>query len=72
MLKNTGKPKGDEGPAQKGFQHIIPPRPETPKLLKAAVAATEKMGFKGFSKLKRRLKVKTTVEVRGTVLLLQQ
>ncbi|XP_073461710.1 cyclic nucleotide-gated channel beta-1 isoform X2 [Aquarana catesbeiana] len=62
MLKNTGKPKGDEGPAQKGFQHIIPPRPETPKLLKAAVAATEKMGFKGFSKLKRRLKVKTTVE----------
>ncbi|XP_077309938.1 cyclic nucleotide-gated channel beta-1 isoform X4 [Lithobates pipiens] len=62
MLKNTSKPKGGEGPTQKGFQHIIPPRPETPKLLKAAVAATEKMGFKGFAKLKRRLKVKTTVE----------
>ncbi|KAM4720898.1 uncharacterized protein WCC33_007325 isoform 3-T3 [Rhinophrynus dorsalis] len=61
MLKNSSKPK-DEGPQQKGFQHIIPPRPETPKLLKAAVAATEKMGFKGFSKLRRRLKVKKTVE----------
>ncbi|XP_053575500.1 cyclic nucleotide-gated cation channel beta-1 [Bombina bombina] len=61
MLKNSNKPK-DEGPTQKGFQHIIPPRPETPKLLKAAVAATEKMGFKGFSKLKRRLRVKKGVE----------
>ncbi|KAM8946024.1 cyclic nucleotide-gated channel beta-1 [Pelodytes ibericus] len=61
MLKNSSKPK-DEGPAQKGFQHIIPPRPETPKLLKAAMAATEKMGFKGFGRLRRRLKVKQTVE----------
>ncbi|KAM4613974.1 cyclic nucleotide-gated channel beta-1-like isoform 2-T2 [Discoglossus pictus] len=61
MLKNTSKPKV-EGPAQKGFQHIIPPRPETPKLLKAAFAATEKMGFKGISKLRRRLKAKKTVE----------
>ncbi|XP_018431366.1 PREDICTED: cyclic nucleotide-gated cation channel beta-1-like [Nanorana parkeri] len=61
MLKNSSKPR-DEGPAAKGFQHIIPPRPETPKLLRAAMAATEKMGFKGFSRLKRRLKVKTTVE----------
>ncbi|XP_075432653.1 cyclic nucleotide-gated channel beta-1 [Ascaphus truei] len=61
MLKNSSKPK-DEGPAQKGFQHIIPPRPETPKLLKAALAATEKMGFKGFSKLSRRLKAKKTIQ----------
>ncbi|KAG8437294.1 hypothetical protein GDO86_008122 [Hymenochirus boettgeri] len=61
MLKNSGKPK-EEGPQVKGFQHIIPPRPETPKLLKAAVFATEKMGFKGFSKLRRRMKVKKTVE----------
>ncbi|XP_053305798.1 cyclic nucleotide-gated cation channel beta-1 [Spea bombifrons] len=61
MLKNTSKPK-DEGPAQKGFQHIIPPRPETPKLLKAALAATEKMGFKGFSKLRLRIKTKKTVQ----------
>ncbi|XP_075045539.1 cyclic nucleotide-gated channel beta-1 [Mixophyes fleayi] len=61
MLKNSSKPK-EEGPTQKGFQHIIPPKPETPKLLKAAVAATEKMGFKGLSRLRRHLKVKTTIE----------
>ncbi|XP_071973042.1 cyclic nucleotide-gated channel beta-1 isoform X3 [Engystomops pustulosus] len=61
MLKNTNKPK-DEGPQQKGFQHIIPPRPETPKLLKAAVAATERMGFKGFSRIRRQLKLKKSVE----------
>ncbi|XP_068117243.1 cyclic nucleotide-gated channel beta-1 isoform X3 [Hyperolius riggenbachi] len=61
MLKNSSRPK-DEGPAVKGFQHIIPPRPETPKLLKAAMAASEKMGFKGLSKLRRRLKAKAVVE----------
>ncbi|KAM3920645.1 cyclic nucleotide-gated channel beta-1 [Leptodactylus fuscus] len=61
MLKNTNKPK-EEGPQQKGFQHIIPPRPETPKLLKAALAATERMGFKGLSKIRRQLKVKKSVE----------
>ncbi|KAM4012775.1 cyclic nucleotide-gated channel beta-1 [Anomaloglossus baeobatrachus] len=61
MLKNSNKPK-DEGQQEKGFQHIIPPKPETPKLLKAAVAATERMGFKGFSKIRRHLKVKKSVE----------
>ncbi|XP_069822519.1 cyclic nucleotide-gated channel beta-1 isoform X3 [Dendropsophus ebraccatus] len=61
MLKNSNKQK-EEGPQQKGFQHIIPPRPETPKLLKAAVAATERMGFKGLSKIRRQLRVKKTVE----------
>uniref|UniRef100_A0A803J4Z3 Cyclic nucleotide-binding domain-containing protein n=1 Tax=Xenopus tropicalis TaxID=8364 RepID=A0A803J4Z3_XENTR len=61
MLKNSSKPKDEPG-QEKGFLHIIPPRPETPKLLKAAIAATEKMGFKGFSKLRRRMKVKTTIE----------
>ncbi|XP_040265918.1 cyclic nucleotide-gated cation channel beta-1 [Bufo bufo] len=61
MLKNSNKPK-EEGPQQKGFQHIIPPKPETPKLLKAAVAATERMGFKGLSKIRRQLKMKKSVE----------
>ncbi|XP_056381336.1 cyclic nucleotide-gated cation channel beta-1 isoform X2 [Hyla sarda] len=61
MLKNSNKQK-EEGPQQKGFQHIIPPRPETPKLLKAALAATERMGFKGLSKIRRQLKVKKSVE----------
>ncbi|KAM9301919.1 cyclic nucleotide-gated channel beta-1 [Gastrophryne carolinensis] len=61
MLKNSSKPK-EEGPMQKGFQHIIPPRPETPKMLRAALAASEKMGFKAFSKIKRRLKGKAAVE----------
>ncbi|CAH2253549.1 cyclic nucleotide-gated cation channel beta-1, partial [Pelobates cultripes] len=65
MLKNTSKPK-DDNKTQKGFQHIIPPRPETPKLLKAAIAATEKMGFKGFSRLRRQLKVKKTVAPTST------
>ncbi|XP_077145094.1 cyclic nucleotide-gated channel beta-1 [Ranitomeya variabilis] len=60
MLKNSNKPK--EESQQKGFQHIIPPKPETPKLLKAAVAATERMGFKGLSKIRRHLKVKKSVE----------
>ncbi|XP_041417192.1 cyclic nucleotide-gated cation channel beta-3 isoform X3 [Xenopus laevis] len=61
MLKNSNKPKGEAGQG-KGLQHIIPERPETPKLLKAAVATTEKMGFKGFSKLRRRMKVMQTIE----------
>ncbi|XP_041446198.1 cyclic nucleotide-gated cation channel beta-1 isoform X2 [Xenopus laevis] len=65
MLKNSSKPKG-EGGQEKGFKHIIPPRPETPKLLKAALAATERMGFKGFSKLRRRMKVKKTIEPTST------
>ncbi|XP_063293466.1 cyclic nucleotide-gated cation channel beta-1 isoform X2 [Pelobates fuscus] len=65
MLKNTSKPK-DDNKTQKGFQHIIPPRPETPKLLKAAIAATEKMGFRGFSRLRRQLKVKKTVAPTST------
>ncbi|CAJ0960029.1 unnamed protein product [Ranitomeya imitator] len=61
MLKNSNKPK-EESQQEKGFQHIIPPKPETPKLLKAAVAATERMGFKGLSKIRRHLKVKKSVE----------
>ncbi|CAN2389306.1 Cyclic nucleotide gated channel beta [Pristimantis euphronides] len=61
MLKNSNRPK-DEGPQEKGLQHVIPPRPETPKLLRAAVFATERMGFKGLSKLRHQLKAKKAVE----------
>ncbi|XP_029466545.1 cyclic nucleotide-gated cation channel beta-1-like [Rhinatrema bivittatum] len=66
MLKKTSKPK-EEKPVAKGIQHVIPPRPETPKLLQATLAATEKMGVKGsFTKMRQRLRVKKTIQVRGT------
>lgn len=62
MLKNSSKPK-EEKPLEKGFQHIIPPRAETPKLLQAAMAATQKMGLKGtFAKIHRKMKAKQSVQ----------
>ncbi|XP_030060860.1 cyclic nucleotide-gated channel beta-1 [Microcaecilia unicolor] len=58
MLKKAGKPK-QEKPETKGAQHVIPPRPETPKLYQAALAATEKMGVKRtFAQIRRRVKGK--------------
>ncbi|XP_069757211.1 cyclic nucleotide-gated channel beta-1-like isoform X2 [Narcine bancroftii] len=43
-------------PEAKGFQHIIPPRPETPKLFLAALSVAGKYGIKGtFSLIKRKL-----------------
>ncbi|XP_078068139.1 cyclic nucleotide-gated channel beta-1-like [Mustelus asterias] len=46
----------DAKPCAKGFQHIIPPRPETPKLFMAALSLTEKLGIKGtFQILRQKL-----------------
>ncbi|XP_072925826.1 uncharacterized protein cngb1a [Hemitrygon akajei] len=43
-------------PEPKGFQHIIPPRPETPKLFLAALSVAGKYGIKGtFSVIKKKL-----------------
>ncbi|MGH0127118.1 UNVERIFIED_CONTAM: hypothetical protein FKN15_052668 [Acipenser sinensis] len=58
LTKDTKKAEGDE---PKGVQHVIPPRPETPKLLKAALALTLKTRKSGsFSKLK--MKKSSSVE----------
>ncbi|XP_062442827.1 cyclic nucleotide-gated cation channel beta-1 [Rhea pennata] len=45
MLKNNNKPKDEKGAP--GDSLIIPPRPETPKLFQAALAAAGRMGGKG-------------------------
>ncbi|XP_041047598.1 cyclic nucleotide-gated cation channel beta-1-like [Carcharodon carcharias] len=48
--------KKDIKPGPKGFLHIIPPRPDTPKLFLAALSLTDKLGFKGtFSLIKKKL-----------------
>ncbi|KAM6980612.1 cyclic nucleotide-gated channel beta-3 [Aplochiton taeniatus] len=50
MLTRDTKPEGKEG--QKESSQIIPPRPETPKLFKAALKVTDVAGIKGtFAKL---------------------
>ncbi|KAG7468612.1 hypothetical protein MATL_G00144960 [Megalops atlanticus] len=50
MLTKDKKPAGEEG---KETAQVIAPRPETPKLYKAALVVTEKSGMKGtFAKLK--------------------
>ncbi|RXM99678.1 Cyclic nucleotide-gated cation channel beta-1 [Acipenser ruthenus] len=59
LTKDTKKAEGGE---PKGVQHVIPPRPETPKLLKAALALTLKTRKSGsFSKLK--MKKSSSVEM---------
>ncbi|XP_062404752.1 cyclic nucleotide-gated cation channel beta-3 [Sardina pilchardus] len=51
MLTKDKKPEA-EGAGKKA-EEVIPPRPETPKLFKAALVATEKAGIAGtFAKLK--------------------
>uniref|UniRef100_A0A672TN95 Cyclic nucleotide-binding domain-containing protein n=1 Tax=Strigops habroptila TaxID=2489341 RepID=A0A672TN95_STRHB len=45
MLKNNNKPKDEKGAP--GDSLIIPPKPDTPKLFRAALAATGRMGGKG-------------------------
>ncbi|MGH0140095.1 UNVERIFIED_CONTAM: hypothetical protein FKN15_020094 [Acipenser sinensis] len=58
LTKDTKKAEGVE---PKGVQHVIPPRPETPKLLRAALALTLKTRKSGsFSKLK--MKKSSSVE----------
>ncbi|KAL4613645.1 cyclic nucleotide-gated cation channel beta-1-like [Arapaima gigas] len=52
MLTKDKKPTGDEG---KEVVQVIPQRPETPKLFKAALVVTEKSGIQGtFSELKEK------------------
>ncbi|XP_064193424.1 cyclic nucleotide-gated cation channel beta-1 isoform X2 [Anguilla rostrata] len=46
MLTKDKKPAGDKGEGKEGAQ-VIPPRPETPKLFKAALEMTQKSGLKG-------------------------
>ncbi|XP_032892357.1 cyclic nucleotide-gated cation channel beta-1 [Amblyraja radiata] len=53
LSKDGGKSVKPEG---KGFQHIIPPRPETPKLFHAVLSVVGKYGIKGtFSLIKQKL-----------------
>ncbi|XP_078256659.1 uncharacterized protein LOC144594268 [Rhinoraja longicauda] len=53
LSKDGGK---SEKPERKGFRHIIPPRPETPKLFLAALSVASKYGIKGtFSLIKKKL-----------------
>lgn len=55
MLKNNNKPKDEKGGP--GDPLIIPPKADTPKLFRAALAATGSMGGKGpLERLRWRLK----------------
>lgn len=55
MLKSNNKPKDEKGGP--GDPLIIPPKAETPKLFKAALAATGRMEGKGpLGRLRWRLK----------------
>lgn len=55
MLKSNNKPKDEKGGP--GDTLIIPPKADTPKLFKAALAATGRMGGKGaLGRLRWRLK----------------
>lgn len=52
MLTKDKKPEEKE--TRKETVEVIPPRPETPKLFKAALKVTEKAGIEGtFAKLKK-------------------
>uniref|UniRef100_A0A3Q1JZW6 Cyclic nucleotide-binding domain-containing protein n=1 Tax=Anabas testudineus TaxID=64144 RepID=A0A3Q1JZW6_ANATE len=66
MLTKDKKPEEKE--ASKETMTIIPPRPETPKLFKAALKVTEEAGIEGtFAKLKKTYKPsESTAEVRHT------
>lgn len=55
MLKSNNKPKDEKGGP--GDPVIIPPKADTPKLFRAALAATGRMGGKGpLGQLRWRLK----------------
>lgn len=55
MLSKDKKPEEKE--AGKEAMEVIPPRPETPKLFKAALKVTEQVGIEGtFAKLKKTYK----------------
>ncbi|XP_023683113.1 cyclic nucleotide-gated channel beta-1-like isoform X2 [Paramormyrops kingsleyae] len=60
MLTKNKKPADDKGETKDPPQ-VIPPRPETPKLFRAALEMTEKSGMKGiFSKLKGKTNTSST------------
>lgn len=62
MLTKDKKP--DDKGAGKGAAEVIPPRPDTPKMFKAALKVTEQAGMEGtFAKLKKVYK-ETGEEVR--------
>lgn len=62
MLTKDKKP--DEKGAGRGMAEVIPPRPDTPKMFKAALKVTEQAGMEGtFAKLKKVYK-ETGEEVR--------
>lgn len=66
MLTKDKKPEEKE--SGKEAMEIIPPRPETPELFKAALKVTEEAGIEGtFAKLKKTYKPsESTAEVRHT------
>ncbi|XP_054026264.1 cyclic nucleotide-gated cation channel beta-1 [Dryobates pubescens] len=62
MLRNNKKPKEER--AAPGDSLIIPPKPETPKLFQAAMAATGKLGGKGpLAQLRWRLRELKALQV---------
>uniref|UniRef100_A0A8C3QEK1 Cyclic nucleotide-binding domain-containing protein n=1 Tax=Cyanoderma ruficeps TaxID=181631 RepID=A0A8C3QEK1_9PASS len=64
MLKSNNKPKDEKGGP--GDPLIIPPKADTPKLFKAALAATGRMGGKGpLGRLRWRLKESAPPEASG-------
>ncbi|XP_028811861.1 cyclic nucleotide-gated cation channel beta-3 isoform X4 [Denticeps clupeoides] len=66
MLTKDKKPEEGQG-AAKDAAEVIPPRPETPKLFKAALEVTEKSGIKGtFAKLKETYKAGPLLEPSGS------
>lgn len=51
MLTKDKKPEVEDG--GKGAKEVIPPRPDTPKMFKAALKVTEQVGIEGtFAKLR--------------------
>lgn len=68
----TKDKKPDEKSAGKEAMQIIPPRPDTPEMFKAALKVTQQLGIEGvFSKLKKAYRPsESTAEVRLHFMLL--
>lgn len=63
MLTKDKKP--DEKDGVKGVKEVIPPRPDTPKMFKAALKVTEQEGLEGtFAKLRETYRPSDGSEVR--------
>lgn len=62
MLTKDKKP--DEKDGGKGAKEVIPPRPDTPKMFKAALKVTEQVGIEGtFAKLRETYRTSDGSEV---------